>query len=45
MIAAAFAGQNRLQRQRAVYAALAEEFRNGMHALTLDLRAPGEAAE
>jgi stress-induced morphogen len=45
MVAAAFAGQSRVQRQRAVHAAVAEEFAKGMHALSLDLRTPEEAAE
>jgi len=45
MVAAAFAGQSRVQRQRAVHAALAEEFAKGLHALSLDLRTPEEAAE
>ncbi|MBU6449335.1 MAG: BolA family transcriptional regulator, partial [Rhodospirillales bacterium] len=43
MVSAAFAGQSRVARQRAVNEALAEEFSGGMHALSLTLRAPEEA--
>lgn len=39
---AAFAGQTRLARTRLVNAALAAEFDQGLHALSLVLRAPGE---
>jgi BolA family transcriptional regulator, general stress-responsive regulator len=42
MTAAAFAGLSRVARQRAVMAALAEEFATGLHALALKLKAPGE---
>jgi BolA protein len=42
MVSAAFTGQNRVARSRAVHAALAEEFAGGLHALALTLRAPGE---
>ncbi len=42
MVAEALAGQSRLARQRAVNAALAEEFKTGLHALALTLRAPEE---
>lgn len=42
MIAAAFAGQGRLARQRAVNAVLAEELAGPVHALAMELRAPGE---
>jgi BolA protein len=38
----AFAGKTRVQRHRLVYAALAAEFADGVHALSLDARAPGE---
>ncbi len=38
----AFAGLSRLARQRAVMAALAPEFAGGLHALALELAAPGE---
>jgi BolA protein len=42
MVSEAFAGQSRLSRSRAVHAALDEEFRDGMHALSLVLRSPAE---
>lgn len=42
LISAAFRGQSRLQRARAVHAALAEELGAGLHALSLALHAPGE---
>jgi BolA protein len=42
LVAAAFRGQGRLARQRAVHDALAEEFAGGLHALTLTLRTPEE---
>ncbi len=41
MTSAAFAGQSRVARQRAVNAALAAEFALGLHALALELDAPG----
>ncbi len=41
MTSAAFAGQSRVARQRAVHAALAGEFATGLHALALGLDAPG----
>lgn len=40
--ASAFAGQNRVARQRMVYAALGTMVGNEVHALSLDLRAPDE---
>ena len=40
---AAFAGQNRVQRQRMIYAALGELMRERVHALSIKARAPGEA--
>lgn len=43
MVAAAFDGAMRVQRQRQVYAALAEEMAGPVHALSLALKAPGEA--
>lgn len=43
MTAAAFEGQGRVARQRAVYQALAEELAGPVHALALKLRAPSEA--
>ncbi len=39
---AAFAGQSRVARQRAVYGVLAAELKERVHALELKLRAPGE---
>jgi len=42
MTAQAFAGMNRVQRQRAVYAALADELAGPVHALSLSLKTPDE---
>lgn len=42
MVSEAFAGQSRLQRARAVHQALDDEFRDGLHALSLTLRSPAE---
>ncbi len=42
VISEAFAGQSRLERQRAVYAALADQLAGGVHALQITARAPGE---
>lgn len=42
MTAEAFAGMSRVQRQRAVYAALAEELAGPVHALSLSLKTPQE---
>ena len=39
---AAFAGKNRVERQRMVYAALAEELSAGLHALALKTVTPDE---
>lgn len=44
IVAAAFQGIGRLERQRLVYAALAAEMANPIHALSLVARAPGEEA-
>ena len=44
MVAAAFEGVSRVERSRAVHAALAGEFASGLHALALTLRTPDEAA-
>ena len=41
---AAFAGVSRVQRQRAVYGALAEELAGPLHALSVKALAPGESA-
>jgi len=38
----AFAGQGRIERQRRIYAILAEELAGGVHALALTALAPGE---
>ena len=43
MVSAAFAGQSRLARSRAVHAAVEVELQGGLHALSLQLRAPDEA--
>ncbi|MGA2042220.1 MAG: BolA family protein [Roseiarcus sp.] len=40
---ARFAGQGRLARHRMVYALLADEIADGVHALALQTLAPGEA--
>jgi BolA protein len=40
--ARAFEGQGRVQRQRAVYAVLADELAGPVHALSIQARAPGE---
>ena len=45
MISTAFSGQSRLTRSRAVHAALQDEFLDGLHALSLDLRSPAEASQ
>jgi BolA family transcriptional regulator, general stress-responsive regulator len=43
IVAKSFAGLSRVQRQRAVYAALADELAGAVHALSLKALAPGEA--
>jgi BolA protein len=43
IVAAAFSGQNRLARQRRVYAILAEELAGSVHALSVSAAAPDEA--
>lgn len=43
IVSAAFAGKSRVDRHRAVNAALAEAFAQGLHALAIDAKAPGEA--
>jgi len=45
IVSAAFAGCSRVDRQRMVYAALAEEFAAGLHALALTTRTPEEDGE
>ena len=42
MTSASFTGQGRVQRQRAVNKVLAEELAGLVHALSMELRAPGE---
>jgi BolA protein len=42
IVSAAFAGKSRVERHRMVNAALAEELRDGVHALALKTYAPGE---
>ncbi|MGG5887876.1 BolA family protein [Falsiroseomonas sp. HC035] len=44
LVSPAFAGQSRVARYRAVHAALAEELETGLHALSLRLLTPEEAA-
>jgi BolA protein len=44
IVSAAFDGQGRLQRQRAVYGALKDELAGPVHALSLKIFAPGEQA-
>lgn len=43
IVAEAFQGKSRLERQRLVYAALAEEMSHDIHALSLVTRAPTDA--
>lgn len=43
IVATAFTGQSRVNRQRAVNAALADLLRDKVHALSIKARAPGEA--
>jgi len=42
VVAEAFRDQSRVARSRAVHAALAEEFGEGLHALSMTLRTPEE---
>jgi BolA protein len=42
VVSAAFAGLNRVARQRLVHEALRGEFDSGLHALSLELKAPEE---
>ena len=44
VVSSAFAGLNRVSRSRAAHAALEAEFGTGLHALSLRLLAPDEAA-
>ena len=43
IVSAAFAGKSLVQRHRMVMAALAEEMKGPIHALTLDVKTPEEA--
>lgn len=43
LISAAFAGKSRLERHRAVNAALAPVLEDGLHAMAVEASAPGEA--
>lgn len=43
VVSAAFTGKSLIQRHRIVMAALAEEMKGPIHALTLDLATPDEA--
>ena len=43
IVAEAFAGLSRLERQRKINAVLAEELAGPIHALSLNVRTPGEA--
>jgi BolA protein len=45
MVTAAFEGVSRVERQRRVHAALAEELRGPVHALSLSLVTPAEASK
>ena len=42
LVSEAFTGMNRVARSRAVHAVLDDEFKIGLHALALTLRAPSE---
>ena len=44
IVSAAFSGLGRVERQRRVYAVLAEELAGPVHALSVTARAPGEEA-
>jgi stress-induced morphogen len=44
VVSQAFKGQSRVQRSRRVHEVLAAEFSGGLHALSLSLRTPEEAA-
>ncbi|HUO98377.1 MAG TPA: BolA family protein [Rhizomicrobium sp.] len=42
IVSSAFTGLSRVERQRSVYAVLAEELKSQVHALALTTKAPGE---
>lgn len=42
IVAETFRGQNRVNRQRLIYAELADELAGPVHALSLEVKAPGE---
>jgi BolA protein len=42
LVSSAFAGKSPVERHRLVYGALTEEFRDGLHALTVTSRTPEE---
>lgn len=42
IVAPAFSGVSRVERQRRIYAILAEELKTQIHALQLEAKAPGE---
>jgi len=42
IVAEKFRGENRVNRQRLIYAALADELAGPVHALSLEVKAPGE---
>jgi stress-induced morphogen len=44
IVSAAFAGKSLIQRHRLVMQALADEMKGPIHALTLDVKTPDEAA-
>ncbi|MEF2552903.1 BolA family protein [Aurantimonas sp. A2-1-M11] len=43
LVSAAFAGQSRVERHRAINRLLREELETGVHALAIEAAAPGEA--
>ncbi|WP_062226788.1 BolA family protein [Aureimonas frigidaquae] len=43
IVAASFAAMSRIDRHRAINAALAQELAGGVHALAIEVAAPGEA--
>ena len=42
IVSAAFAGKSRVERHRLVNDILSDAFRNGLHALAIQAKAPGE---